>query len=437
MLYYFLRLPIFLAFMVFYRKQNYYSFMKRVSRKEAYVFAMNHPTAFLDPILIAGIFPQSLNFLLRGDVFTSNFVQSLLRGVHTIPIYRERDGIANLRKNEEIIEYCHDLLGENKNLVILAEGFTEHGKRLKPIQKGLARIVFGSYDKHHNENIVIVPAGANYTNSDKFRGDAVTLSIGKPLYLKDYLDAHKDNPRKAIRLLTNDVAKALKEEVVHIEKKEDEPTTNKLLYMTRRDFKEGFFPFQVGKEMLMLEQGVANMVNELEEETKKGLFARTESYWEMMEKEGVSDLGMTRHKARNILHTLFLGLCWPLFAVAYVLNFLPLWYAGKFTDQRVKQIEFHASLRFGAGLLFYFFYWLVLSIIAAVVGNPVIKVLIMGMPILGAFALFYLRRRELWREAVAVGRLSEEKRKSLVAQRKEIMDELAQRVEARKLTTVS
>ncbi|MEO1714798.1 MAG: hypothetical protein AAFU60_15820, partial [Bacteroidota bacterium] len=263
-------------------------------------------------------------------------------------------------------------------------------------------------------------------------------------------------------LLTNDVAKALKEEVVHIDKKEDEPTTNKLLYMTRRDFKEGFFPFQfvnhigdplfqdehilsdlkgeeslfkVGKDMLVLEQGVANMVNELEEEAKGDLFARTESYWGMLEKEGVSDLGMTRQKARNILHTLFLGLSWPLFAVAYALNFLPLWYAGKFTDQRVKKIEFHASLRFGAGLLFYFFYWLVLSIIAAVVGDPVLKVLIMGMPILGAFALFYMRRRELWREANAVKRLPEEKRNSLAAQRKAIMDELAQRVEARKVTT--
>ena len=201
--------------------------------------------------------------------------------------------------------------------------------------------------------------------------------------------------------------------------------------MARRDFKEGFMPFQVGKEMLQIEQGVANMINELKDDSKADLFARTESYWEAMEQDGVSDLGMTRQKARNIFHTLFLGITWPLFALGYAMNFLPLWYAGKFTDQRVKKIEFHASLRFGAGLLFYFFYWLVLSIIAAVVGHPILKGLIIGMPILGSFTLFYMRRRELWREAMAVGRLSAEKRKSLDVQRKEIMEELTQRVQTR------
>lgn len=416
--------------MVFYRKYYYYSWMKRASKKEAYVFAMNHPTAFLDPILIACIYPQSLSFLLRGDVFTSKFVQSLLRGVHTIPIYRERDGIANLRKNEEIIEYCHDLLGANKNLVILAEGYTEHAKRLKPIQKGLARIVFGSYDKHQNENIVIIPTGANYTNSDKFRGDAVTLAMGKPLYLKDYLEAHKDNPRKAIRLLTNDVEKALKEEVVHIEKKEDEPTTNKILYMARQDFKEGFWPFQVSRALLDQEIGIAKTINTLEEDPKQALFEQVEDYWQKLDTVGLSDLGLARTKQYNSWHSIFVVLAWPIFALGYAMNFLPLWYAGKFTDQRVKQIEFHASLRFGAGMVFYFAYGLILAIVVGIIGNPWVTGMFAAMPFLGIFALYYRRKRELWSAARVVVQADQSLVHELSATRASILQQVQQPVAA-------
>ena len=148
-----------------YFKKIYFSGLTKLPTDRPLILACNHPTAFIDPMLVGGITLKAKNFLLRGDMFgKGKLVESFLKSIKCIPIYRFQDGFASMKKNEASLEYCYDLLGKGENVFILAEGVAKHEKRMRPIQKGTARLAFGAYEKHKRKDIVVVPIGINYTD---------------------------------------------------------------------------------------------------------------------------------------------------------------------------------------------------------------------------------------------------------------------------------
>src|SRR5690606_6953418 len=100
MLYYLFRPLTRWAFLAFFRR-IYLSGRQNIPTKGPLIFAVNHPTAFIEPCLLASFGPRVLSFMTRGDVFTTPWVQWLLQQVHLIPIYRFHDGFSALRQNEK------------------------------------------------------------------------------------------------------------------------------------------------------------------------------------------------------------------------------------------------------------------------------------------------------------------------------------------------
>ena len=109
MLYYFVKPLTRWMFLIFFRK-IYMKGIKEMRPKRRTILAVNHPTAFLDPAMIGSFSKPTQNFLLRGDVFSSPVTRWLLRQIHTIPIFRFRDGFSSLKNNQSTFEYCYYLL---------------------------------------------------------------------------------------------------------------------------------------------------------------------------------------------------------------------------------------------------------------------------------------------------------------------------------------
>ncbi len=431
--YYFLKYLVKFAFQVFFRKV-YFTGTQNIPRRHSIVFAVNHPTAFLDPIALAGILPHILHFMLRGDIFTTRLVRWFLAEIKTIPIFRFRDGFSSLKNNHSTFEIVYDKLHQKDNILILAEGIAKHEKKMRPIQKGTARMVFGTYEKHGKEDTIIIPVGVNYTDSDAFRS-FMMVDFGRPIAMSDYLDYHAENPRKAIKKLTEAISEGMLERIVHIEDDADAEFTNVLLDIQRHNFRFPVLPVLDYRDRRLLEAELAltQRVNALDAEAKSSLQQRSLAYRDALRERGLDDLGLAqpqRHSWRNGL-ILLLGAL-P-FALGYLLNILPLRLARYLADSKVTKIEFHSSVRFGAGAVGYVIYWLLALLVATIVGGSTGLAWVLCMPIFGFFALHYRDFYLAYRSAGKLSRIGAQELAQLQKERGQLLQLVTQSTAAVKV----
>ncbi len=189
----------------------------KVPHKGPVIFASNHQNAFLDPLTIFFSQPRKNYFLVRANIFSNPTARFWLETLYMLPIYRVRDGLRAVAKNDEIIEKCVNILtGGNNPLVIFAEGNHSLRRALRPLQKGIARIAFATMEANNFEiDLAVVPTGLNYGRHTRYRSDML-LNFGKPIYLKQYTELYKENPNKAYQALINDVFKELDAQVLSI-----------------------------------------------------------------------------------------------------------------------------------------------------------------------------------------------------------------------------
>lgn len=401
---------------------------KAIAADRPVILALNHPTAFIDPIFICTHIRPITHFMLRGDLFTTPLYRWFLGQIKTIPIFRKRDGFSSLKQNEATFDYCAKLLHERAHIVILAEGETKHEKRLRPIQKGTARMAFGTYEKYGDEDIEIVPVGMNYTDSVRFRAE-LYAEVGTPIAIKDYLPTYKENPRRAILQVTREIQRQLDERVIHIQNPEDDEWIDRLLLLHRNDWLTDFWPqYSTDSSLLRSEVSLAKNASELEESQKLTLAKKVNGYFEELEREGITDRGLAQSHQSGLRNTLFLVLTFPIFLIGYMTNFLPFLVAKKVADQTVKRLEFHSSIRLGVCLAVYLIQFILLFAIVASVsvfmfGKGLWVLLLLLIPFLGYFAVFYQDVQQRWSEARKVGQMDQATREVLVKKREALENE--------------
>ena len=205
---------------VFYRR-IYISGLDHIKKDQAYLITSNHPNGFFEPLIMACTFPIDLYFLVRGDLFENPISNWFLRSTHQIPIFRFVDGFSKMKENQSSMSEATQKLSEAKSILIFAEGSTDAVLKLRPIQKGTAKLAFQAMDEHHDINIQILPVGINFSN---FRspGSEVILNIGEPFDVKEfYTSEDKERPR-AIRSLTKSIEASMDPLILNIEKEENE-----------------------------------------------------------------------------------------------------------------------------------------------------------------------------------------------------------------------
>ena len=419
MLYYFVKFFSKLGFRAFFRK-IYFHNEPKISRGKSVLFAVNHPTAFIEPVLIPSLMVPVVYFIVRGDIFVGKFVLTVLKSLKMYPIFRFRDGFSSLKNNQSIMEMMYRFLRDGKNIFILAEGETKHEKRLRPIQKGGARMAFGAVEKYGKLDILVVPVGINYTDSDRFRSH-VMVKFGEPVPLSNYWEAYEENPRKAVNQLTRDLQKWMQQLVIHVKEEADDNLANEWLDLHRNSFKEPVFPLLSREDSLrQREFALVEQLNAMPAEEKAGLQEIIKGYQTILQMHEVEDVGVAKAHQANFGNTLLLMLGAIPFCLLYLINCPPLLWANRIADQKVKKVEFHASVRYGAGLVFYLAYWIILLIVALIVGNWWIVLFVFLLPFLGLGALLYRDLYFEWRAAKRFQYLSESVKKDILEVRKTI-----------------
>ena len=176
------------------------------------VFVANHQNAFLDAVLVGCSSSRHPWFLARANVFQKPWARVVLTWLKMRPVFRFRDGFSTLRKNDEMIEGCVDLLRQGESILIFAEGNHDHRWHLRPLQKGFARIAQAAVKK--NIAVKIVPVGLQYDSLNQ-AGSRVLVSFGKSISLG--VTPPTQNEKEQIDLLMAQTSASLQSMMLHIE----------------------------------------------------------------------------------------------------------------------------------------------------------------------------------------------------------------------------
>ena len=202
----------------FYTKKTKVVGINNVPKKGAVLFAVNHPNGLLDPLIVTTNNPRASYFLVKAAAFKNPIIEKILNSLNLIAIYRMRDGINQLAKNEEVFNTCYNIFNKGKSLMIFPEGSDCRDRTIRPLSKGFTRIVYGAIKRYPDLHLQVVPVGVTYQNASQFPSK-VALHYGMPI---DASEIYANNiPSKSINILKKQVSDQLKTLCVHIEKDEN------------------------------------------------------------------------------------------------------------------------------------------------------------------------------------------------------------------------
>jgi glycerol-3-phosphate O-acyltransferase/dihydroxyacetone phosphate acyltransferase len=392
------------ALKIFFRK-IYFTNRERLPKGKPLILAINHPTAFIEPCILACFLPIKLYFLVRGDLFKKPFFRKILNVLHMVPIFRRQEGLDQLKKNGETFDFCYEALKDHKTVVILPEGRTIQEKRLRPIRKGLARIAFGTYEKYGDIDLHIVPIGVNFTQADEFRSVAM-FDVGEPIRLRDYYDQYQENPQRASRSLTKRVKEGLENHIVNIPNPADDALAEDLFTLFRNDHPEKNFPIiSEDRQLLEGEMKIADQVSQMSAEEKSTWSEKIKQYFSKLKSKGVDDQALQNAEIYNWKNTLFLVLGFVPYFLGYWFNYPIFGYAKYVSKTKVKQLEFKAPVALAVGLGLSVLLVLFLVSVGIYLWGWWSILALLFLFYLGRFSLVYLEFWEKYNAAKAVKNL--------------------------------
>ena len=415
-LYYAVRPIVIFAFKLYFKK-IYYSGSEKIPKGKPLIFSCNHPTGFFEPCLLACVTPDvEYNFITRGDMFQNPLHRRLMESLNMIPIFRFRDGFSKMKDNASSMEFIYQALAENRSILIFSEGGTVTEKRLRPIQKGLARMAFGNFEQFGDLDLHIVPVCFSYSDPHRFRSEAM-LQFGDPIPLSNYYNLYTEGPPKATSKVTADVENAMKKLLIHVENPANDELVEKLLSLYRNTYPEPVFPiYKHSKRRLLAQQEIAENVNQLTDNQLVTIDEKINNYFNHLKDKTVEDIAIAQpwHETNKSLLLLIFGFL-PFF-VGWLVHQFPVWYALKVRRERVKYLEFKGPVTAGVGLGVSLFLYLFLFIFALIFSKFVLAAFVLFLPLLGFYALIY---RDLWVKYRACSRLKSLNTEGVVSLQKE------------------
>lgn len=405
-----------------------------IHAKGPVIIAMNHPNAFMDPVCITWVsYPARVKYIARGDAFKPGLASFLLGRIGIVPIFRLRDGgREGLQKNDESYKIVNNLLKKNAKIIIFAEGLCIQERRLRPLKKGVSRMVFGAYEFLQNKDLVVLPIGVNYSSPSKLRSK-LFYNVGTPIKVSDFEAQYKENQARTNNQFLQLLQTKMKDLVTHINNKDNDVLVPQLETMVMKEWlkllqltDELENEFTVTKHLTE----IINNIDETEPEKLAVLKEKTSIYFKLLQKNKLKDWVINPLNSHLITRTNFTFRCillvlgLPFHLIGYLAAYLPY----KLTERTTKKVvkgnkEFYASIILGFGTFIFLFNFLIWFFAIYSFSESIILPLLAtaGLMLCARFALvfhfFILKtkgiKRALYNPAIF---------NDLKAKRKEIMD---------------
>lgn len=364
--------------------------------KGAVIFTPNHQNAMMDALAVITSCGRNPYFLARADFFSNPLFRFLFRLLKTIPVYRAKDGVQSLDKNDEVFEKSSKILARGKSLVIFPEAGHNNESRLQALRKGFVRIGFRAEERlNFAEDVYVVPVGMFYSDLTRFRS-TLHIRYGKPVSLKNYKELYNKNPQKAYNVVKSNVAKRIIPMILNIKHYEHQQTFKRIVTL----YHENLLP-QLGlgdkteRNLFLARQKVVYLLNQIYERTPEDfntLRLKVDDYFNELSRFNFSDNQLRNYFKDNfhlIARGVLLLLTFPVFIYGLIHNIIP-YLITKAVTKKNADIHYKSSYKFGLSLLIFpLFYALEIILLSLFFSGPwLLAGYGITLPLTG-FAAFY------------------------------------------------
>jgi 1-acyl-sn-glycerol-3-phosphate acyltransferase len=361
--YHSLRFVVRLAIKLFYRRIEIQG-IENIPEEGPVLLAPNHQNAFIDALLPATLFPRTIHFLVRADVFKSNLARKFFNSIQMMPVYRQRDGVQNLAKNEETFRQCHEILRRGEVLLLFPEATHEGVRKLRPLSKGFTRILFGALQEGYEDlDIKVVPMGLNYSNYSDSQS-RVLISYGKPISVQDYRAQITENEARAMNALRVKVFEELSEEIIHIKDENAMKAFNvelERILPFYADTTTGYSSRKSGNPFYKSREAALQQTDE-----GSSYFRRIFIYDAEMAKRKLQAPFFyinRRDSGYWVIQNVFLLIALPFFLLSWVLHAPSYFTVKALLGKYVKDRQFHSSIKLVGMLVLFPLFGLIFSIV--------------------------------------------------------------------------
>jgi 1-acyl-sn-glycerol-3-phosphate acyltransferase len=193
---------------------------ERLPASGAVLFVANHPNSLMDPALIGYTAQRPVHFFAKAPLFDVPVFGALMHALGMVPAYRGQDDKASVRKNLETLDVGAQYLGRGEAVGIFPEGKTHDREGLEQVRTGAARIAGSAVAA--GAALTIVPLGLNYARKERFRS-AIWVRVGDPIDATAWIRERGEAERQAIRSLTEEIDRRLKQVVIHLNEERWQP----------------------------------------------------------------------------------------------------------------------------------------------------------------------------------------------------------------------
>lgn len=329
---------------------------ENIPTQQPVIFAPNHQNALMDPLVVLYASGLQTVFLARADIFRVKLLRDLFSWMKIIPVYRIRDGKENLGNNDTSFNIAVEVLENKRSVGIFPEAAHSSQRRLLPMKKGIPRLAFLAEEKNQFKlDLQVLPAGIYYSNYEHMRA-IVHVRFGKPIAVKDFEDAHIENPQKSLLLLRDAIGEQLTELSMDIR----DPEYYDSIYCAAEIFAVPLLKergekrinqqkrFQIQKEMI----GVLEHDLEEKPELMKGFRTNVQHLLELLKASNLKweFFQLPTKNFFGVLGSLVLLLfTFPVFLYGLVNNIL-FFGSVKMLLRKFKDRQFHSSVKFVLGL---------------------------------------------------------------------------------------
>jgi len=362
----FLQILVPISFFFYFRKKQIEKF-QNIPKRAPIIFAPNHQNTLMDPFVTSIYSRRQTGFLARASAFKNPLVARILNWLKMKPVYRPRDGMENLIKNDEVFKACYEVLSMNMSFIMFPEGSHNRKRHLRLFKKGFTRIALGAMEESDYQlKVKIVPVGLNYSDH-LYQGGDLLVIFGKPIEVADYIELYKENQPKAINKLKIEIHEKTKELIIHIDDEEHYEMIDSLREIYRLNMIESlnlrkrnlFDQFNADKRTIeKIEKHLSNHLNAAEQidnnikEYKSTLYALKlkESIFYKNNKSFII----------AILNSLLLLISSPIFAFSIINGFVPYYIIRFIIKHQIHDDHFYTAFKSTIGMfLFPIFYMLI------------------------------------------------------------------------------
>jgi len=362
----FLQILVPISFFFYFRKKQIVKF-QNIPKRAPIIFAPNHQNTLMDPFVTSIYSRRQTGFLARASAFKNPLVARILNWLKMKPVYRPRDGMENLIKNDEVFKACYEVLSMNMSFIMFPEGSHNRKRHLRLFKKGFTRIALGAMEESDYQlKVKIVPVGLNYSDH-LYQGGDLLVIFGKPIEVADYIELYKENQPKAINKLKIEIHEKTKELIIHIDDEEHYEMIDSLREIYRLNMIESlnlrkrnlFDQFNADKRTIeKIEKHLSNHLNAAEQidnnikEYKSTLYALKlkESIFYKNNKSFII----------AILNSLLLLISSPIFAFSIINGFVPYYIIRFIIKHQIHDDHFYTAFKSTIGMfLFPIFYMLI------------------------------------------------------------------------------